>query len=312
MLYRVLGFLLRSEIEFPELQPVDAAYDPSPEERVLDVSLGDVPQDLSGGVRLADWLVLDRGRCLYLLRDTGRMLVEDGKRITIELGPSAHVSDMRTYILATGLGTIIHQRGLVPLHVGAVLSPAGVIAFTGRPGAGKSTAVATISQHFGWPLVGDDLAMLSLEGDTPMLEGGVRRLRLWDDAVKRLGWRTEGMTRDLYRKDKYVTHAHGRFIDGPRPLAGIYEIVPDAENTGVASFGTLEGADKLSMLLGAVFRPFLVGPCGNHLSLHRIATRSTTRIMGWRGGRPDPALVVAVHSSIANGADELSSGATSA
>ncbi|MEM9901705.1 MAG: hypothetical protein AAF865_10175 [Pseudomonadota bacterium] len=283
-MYRVLGFLLRSEIAFPELREANLACEPGPNERVVEVLVGPVPDSLPSGVQLLDWFHFEEGRCLYLIGETGRMMVEGGSRITFQLGQTAPISDMRSYVLGTGLGTIVHQNGMVPLHVGAVLSPAGVLAFTGPSGAGKSTAVAAVNRQLGWPLVGDDLATLSLDGTTPTIDGGVRRLRLWRDAVERLGWSEDDMTRDLHRADKYITYDHGTFVDRPGPLIGVYEIDPDASP---ASPEELRGAAKMSMFLNAVYRPFLVGPCRNHAALYRVAAGALGRITCWRGARPD-------------------------
>lgn len=288
MNYTVLGFFLRSGIEFPELHNVGADARPGTGNRVVDVLLGDVPEDLPDGHCPFGWFVYEGDRCLFRLDDVGRMLVEGGMRITVTLAPGARMSDMRTYILATGMATVIHQLGLVPLHVGAVLSPKGVIAFTGPSGAGKSTAVAGISAELGWSILGDDVAVLSLDQGVPVVEGGVRRLRLWSDAIARFGWNAEGMERDLHRADKFVTYDHGAFLDGSHPLVGLYEIIPDGHDGPVE---TLRGVEKLSTLLGAVFRPFLVGPCGNQRNLQRVVAGSVNRIACWRGGRPDPVLV---------------------
>ena len=288
VLYRVLGLNWQSEIAFPELQEVPSLPPQHEPSDIVQIRVGSVPEALPGETRLSPWIAFEGRTCLYTIPEVGRMLVEDGRRITVDKESVAELSDLRTYLLGTGLGTVIHQRGKVPLHVGAVLSPQGVIAFTGESGAGKSTIVAEIGARLGWPVVGDDLAVLTLDAGRPMLEGGVRRLRLWADALDRLGWSKDGLVRDTQRADKFVSYAHGRFIDGPHPLVALYEIRPDAPEAAPVK---LHGAQKFTTLLGAIYRPYLVQMCNTRKVVHNTCIITSQRIACWQGGRPDLASV---------------------
>lgn len=282
MFYKAMGLFWNSEIAFPELAEDTGPVGDIPVDRIVEVCLADVPETLPGETRLGPFFSHADRRCLYTLPGIGRIRVEDGRRILVQMAPEGLMSDMRTYLTGSGIGTILHQRGMVPLHVSAVLGPKGVIAFTGQSGAGKSTMAAEVGQRLGWPVLGDDLATLSLRDGVPVIEGGVRRLRLWADALDRLGWSTENLVRDTHRTDKYVSYKHGVFHDGAHAFEGLYEILPDAAPGEPV---VLRGADKVASLLGAVYRPWLVPVCGNQRIVHDLCLAVSGRIICWKGGR---------------------------
>ena len=161
-----------------------------------------------------------RDACLYQFGDIARMLVERPDRITVEMLPGAVESDMRAYLFGTGFGTLVHMRGLIPLHIAAIKTPDGVVAFTGPSGAGKSTKVAELHFRHGWPIVCDDVAVLHPSDERPLLHAGVNRIKLWKDAVERFGIDPSRLTRDIMRHDKYHLHAPEMFVSDPLRWTG--------------------------------------------------------------------------------------------
>ncbi len=284
MYYWVYGFALKSDVELPELREItreEAEAGPPP---MVEIVVGAVPEALPGEQRLAHWLAHADGRWLVTIPDVGRLLVEAGRRIVIAKAPGAPESDLRTYLLGSGLGALLHQRGQIPLHVGAVLSPAGAIAFTGPSGAGKSTAVAKISQELGWPVISDDVAVLSIENGRAIIEGGVCRLRLWSDALDRLNLPTEGLVRDIHRHDKFLLHDSTRFASGSQPLALMYEIVPDHGSGGPV---TVQGAGRFVMFMNAIYRPAIAGIEQDKNVLHSRLSAAANLTFGEKGPRPE-------------------------
>lgn len=283
MYYWVYGFPLRSEVHLPELREIsrENANESSP--RIATIEYGPVPAEIPGEQRFAPFMSYVSGCWLFTIPDVGRILVERGNRIVIERAPNCLDSDLRTYVLGTALATLAHQRGLIALHVGALLGPAGAVAITGPSGAGKSTAVATLSEALGWVPISDDVAVLSVEGDKVTLEGGVCRMRLWGDALKRLGVPTTGLTRDIHRFEKFLLEDKERFSPGPHSFQSIYEIVPDY----AGPTRLLQGAEAFSVLMNAIYRPFVAGIEHNRQELlQKIATAAQV-IDTRKGGRPD-------------------------
>lgn len=283
MYYWVYGFALKSDFELPELREItreEAEAGPPP---MVEIVKGPVPDALPGERRLAPWLAHAEGRWLVSIPDVGRLLVEAGRRVVVHKMPDALESDLRTYLLGTGLGALAHQRGLVPLHVSALLGPAGAIAFTGPSGAGKSTAVATLSREFGWPVISDDVAVLSVDDGRVTVEGGVRRLRLWSDALDRLNIPKEGLVRDTHRHDKFLLHPQDHFVSGRHPLMLLYEIAP---SHGHECPVDVHGAERFAMLMNAVYRPMIAGLEQDITKLQTDMTAAANLISGSLGPRP--------------------------
>lgn len=256
MLYSAYGLTVRSDFRLPELMeiPEDCA-DPG-RSATIDIVAGCVPDDLPGATKVGPWIRVSGGDVLYIVTDIARILVKGGTRVVVDMEVGARESDMRTYLLGSGLGTILHQRGMIPLHISAVLSPDGAIAFTGPPGAGKSTMAANLNAALGWPLVCDDVAVMTQSNGEVMIESGMLRCRLWKDALDRLGVSVEGLEPDLYRTEKYALVKPDNFVMGPIKLAALFELNPQAE--GPINVKIAGGRERLLMTMRAIYRPFLV------------------------------------------------------
>jgi hypothetical protein len=293
-LYRVFGLLVRSSFALPELDVVQA---PGAEDPDVAIEAGPVGDTLPGGVRLLDWMIVDRQTSLFVFPGLGRMSASGGTRIVIDLEPGAPESHMRTYLFGSGFGALLHQRKLMPLHVSAVRTPTGVWAFTGDPGTGKSTLAGLLHRRRGWPLLCDDMAVIHPDDPEPLLHAGVNRLKLWKDAVAAVGTAGASLTRDIARQDKFHLHDPAMFDHAPAPLRGL--VMLDRGET--VALTPICGAQRLMLLLRAVYRPFLT-PVHNDVDpLARHAARIANGIEGYSLTRPwDPEALAATAEAIAD------------
>jgi len=141
--YHVYGLVIRSAFTIPELACEESRdYDVS-------VDFGACPESLPESARAPGWAEFAPGRCLIKIPGVSRYLVEGGRSIIVDRRAcSGRINqggipdaDVRAYLLGSAFAAILHQRGMLPLHVGAIQSRAAVWAFTGESGAGKSTLV---------------------------------------------------------------------------------------------------------------------------------------------------------------------------
>ena len=216
-LYHLYGLAVASEFDCPELTEITPEQAAARNYATVHLTRAQAPLTLPEGRQYAPWMRATRDACLYEFGDIARMLVERPDRITVEMLPGAVESDMRAYLFGTGFGTLVHMRGLIPLHIAAIQTPEGVVAYTGPSGAGKSTKVAELHFRHGWPIICDDVAVLHPDDETPLLHAGVNRIKLWKDAVERFGIDPSRLTRDIMRHDKYHLHAPEMFVDGLSP-----------------------------------------------------------------------------------------------
>jgi len=76
---------------------------------------------------------------------------------------------------------LLHMRGQLVLHASAVNMRGSGVLFVGDKHAGKSS-IAAAAVAAGHSLVSDDLGVLDLSGETPIMQPAFPRLRLWKEA----------------------------------------------------------------------------------------------------------------------------------
>jgi hypothetical protein len=152
------------------------------------------------------------------------------------------------------LGALLHQRHWLPLHISAVETPSGAWGFTGNSGAGKSTLAAWLHYHYGWKLVSDDVGVIKPEEGHPTLYPGPPRLKLWKDALERLGIERQGLVRDLTRTEKFHLNQHQGFKTTTEPLRALVmlERGPSDEKACVEA---IEGVEAFRIVMSALYRP---------------------------------------------------------
>lgn len=269
--YEMFGLTVTSELELPE---AIASEQPSQLIDIVEIKEGPAPESLAGGRKIASWIEVAGDECLYRLENVCRMHVIAGRSITIDRFRGASDGDVRAFLFGSGLGTICHQRKLVPLHVSAVRSPIGTIAFTGPSGAGKSTIAAALEELNNWPIVCDDMAVIDPADQNPVLHVGVRRKKLWRDAITALGFGGRPMERDVSRLDKFhLPLVHAAATTAP-PIVYLFDLAWGDE----ISIRELPPASRFALSMNAIYRPYLT-PIFNDLSIARRVAVSLAQTM---------------------------------
>ncbi|WP_414623449.1 hypothetical protein [Calothrix sp. CCY 0018] len=83
------------------------------------------------------------------------------------------------------IGTALRLQGKLCLHSSVIKVDNCAIAIIGEKGAGKSTTAAALAKQ-GYPILADDIAVLTDCGDSFLVQPGYPRLRLWKSAVNQL------------------------------------------------------------------------------------------------------------------------------
>ena len=124
-----------------------------------------------------------------------RFLVEDGRAVRYETERGAEESDVRAFLLGSVWAVLGWQRGLLPLHASSVARGPDLHAFSGGPGAGKSSLAAALARH-GYPLFADDVLLLDPASfDAGPLGHGHGALRLCRRSMALTGSRGDGAER---------------------------------------------------------------------------------------------------------------------
>jgi hypothetical protein len=171
--------------------------------------------------------------------------------VTVDSKPDADPALLRLHIFASIMGMLCHQRGFLVLHASAVASAGRAVAFTGPPGAGKSTLAAHCIA-LGGQLVADDVLVLSFSPDGQVLaHPGMPNVKLWRDALGCLGRDSEGLRPDWLRADKF--HVPAQHVKTPVPLMALYVLEMDA-GAGDGNYVALRGTAAARALIANTYR----------------------------------------------------------
>jgi hypothetical protein len=270
MRYQVYGLLLTSEVALPELP---SAAGTAPEGwvdlRIRFARRGEAlpsPSDwlmsctLPTGER---WLSVAKDAWSYLLRfpELADFLVDANSREIICLpAPETPPHTLRHLLLDQVLPLVLTLRGRKALHATAVLTPAGVCAFTATTGTGKSTLAASLLLA-GYPVLSDDCLVLEEQNEQVLATPAYPGLRLREDTLKALGHDAGHLHSVAHytSKQRLLPDGHGPyFLTQVFPVARIYSLVRPAEVALEGSFVAprvqhLSARDSLVELLPFLF-----------------------------------------------------------
>ena len=306
--YQVFGGVLRSELEFPEL---DLAMRGEPDWTLTvtaapapDVPLGDpLGEDkVDQGVMVRSYSTPQGFRLVY--DDTGVFDVTAGGRdVRWHRPESADLEAGRLDVLGRVLALALHASGWLSLHGSAVAMADGAVAFLAPKGNGKSTLAFALMRG-GAALMTDDTVVIG-KGVPATVRPGVQSVRLFKDSAAWLSAPAPiAGTSD-------VKATFGQLSDDTRrltraPLAALYLLESVPAGTIVeplerhrlegpeAVFGLL-GQTKIGALLGGseapgVFASVVALAEGSPIYKLRVARdyerlgTVVERIMGWHGG----------------------------
>jgi hypothetical protein len=308
--YQVFGGVLRSELEFPELEiVVDESPDWTLRETSDPVRDGDVGTFLGEdrvdqGVLVRSYRVATGFRLIY--EDTGVFDVsEDGREIVWRRPATADLEAVRLDVLGRVLALALHASGWLSLHGSAVALDAGAVAFLAPKGNGKSTLAFALMKA-GAPLMTDDTVVIDA-GPPAIVRPGVQSVRLFRDSADWLSAPDPIPGSSDIKSTFGQLAAHARHMTRA-PLAALYllesvaagAISQPAERQALvgphAVFGLL-AQTKIGALLGgpeaATVFDSVVAVAESTTVYHLRVTRDYDRlgavveqIMAWHAGSP--------------------------
>ncbi len=254
--YVAYGLRIRSEVPLPHFGV--AAPDQTDETDVT-VRLGAVPSNLSGPGLIArrNWEMAP-GDFLLRVEDTLRLRVIGGREIVVQR-PEGADSLAAVHLMGTGFTALLHQRGLLALHASAVVCEQGAVLFLGQSGAGKSTLAAALVAR-GFKFLADDVTVVrAASAGPPRATPGYPNLRLWADALGRLGLTAENLRLARDGIDKYLLPAGGA-PDRLQPVRAAYALA--AREAETLELQRLRPAKAFEILNRNIHRRRLVNAMG--------------------------------------------------
>jgi hypothetical protein len=282
--YRLATLRIESDLELPDLMPWDGSAAAEPD---IAFRLGKVPAQLESPDRV-EAIFQTRGRDEYLLNlpQTGRILIRNGREVTIETESGA--DPLNTQALLTGpiQAVLWHQRGLLPLHANAIVVGERAVALCGPSAAGKSALTAVLARGGHKPLA-DDICVVDTGAAAPraMVLPGVAVLRLWRDTIEQLGLAADGSRPALSGREKFFVNDWNGARE-PRELAAVVVLV---RRTNIAlAIERLHGAVAVGALRDIVHMRRPARALGRDVDIFAALTRMVQAgVTVWRLRLPD-------------------------
>jgi hypothetical protein len=216
--YKAYQLTIHAGFPIPEFPPGEDAGAPPD----VYIHYGTVPTSLENVTGRGVVYQATADQFLLKMNDLARYLVQNGNEIIVEPAANSLESDMRVFLLGSAIGALLHQRGLLVIHAGAVHSDQGALLFTGPSGIGKSTLLGELLRR-GYKMMVDDVCAVTLDlAGLPVVLPGYPRTRLWSDAAYKLEQDIHTMERTRPSMEKYERQAPEQFWDQPAPLHRIY------------------------------------------------------------------------------------------
>jgi hypothetical protein len=277
--FHAYGLTVASAMPCPELRPGHGIAD-------VTIRLGEVPVHLQ---RVDDGGVLYQANAdQFLLRlpDIAAYLVQNGNEIVIERAPGATDGEVRLFLLGSCLGALLHQRGFLVLHAGAIRSEKGAVLFAGPSGNGKSTLLGAMLQR-GYRMLSDDITALVLDAaDRPTVLPGYPQTKLWADSADTLAQSTERLRRVRPDLDKFAQLTHDSFCDEPTPLHAIYTLTTHNDPDGGIRIDPIKGSGCFDAVRHNTYRERFLDGLGMRPHHFRLAAAVANRARFARVTRP--------------------------
>lgn len=216
--YRLFGLRISSDIRLPELLPCrgDEAGD-------VEIRCGPVPADGSAvGPQVGPFSHAAENALWLRVPGVARYLVRDGREVMYQPDAGIDEDSVRVFMLGPCFGALVWQRRTLVLHGNAFEVEDGCAICVGQSGAGKSTLAARILQR-GHRIIADDVCPVDSQGRAVP---GIARLKLWQEAARRLEIETATLQRVRPNIAKFHVPLEDAFQAEPLPVRAIYVLTP--------------------------------------------------------------------------------------
>lgn len=264
------GLRIASALDLPEL-PLAEAGDPPAD---VHVRFGAVEADgIPGeGQQLGPFLWAGPRTFWLEIPKVARYRIRDGSDICIDPAPGSDADSLRVFLLGSGFGALLFQRGLLVLHGNAVRIGDQCMVCVGPSGAGKSTLAAAFLQR-GYPVLADDV--VPVNADCRALPG-VPRIKLWQDAASQFGIDTGGLRRIRPELEKFNLPLGADAGSAALPVRWVY-ILSSSNRERDFVIRPIQGMARFQPLRNNTYRVRYLqgmGLGGDHLGLiGRLAAR---------------------------------------
>jgi hypothetical protein len=179
-IYKAFGLNLFSELPFDELTPGTGKPD-------VYIRYGHVPNQLNDPKATGVRYQVKPGALILNIDSIAKYFIQNGSNIIIQKNTDRVCEhEIRLFLLGPAIGTLLLQRGLLPIHGSSLTINGKTAIFAGMPGSGKSTLAAGLIRQ-GYKIISDDISVVDLKQQSaPNVIPGFPQMKLWGDVIEKL------------------------------------------------------------------------------------------------------------------------------
>ena len=278
--YAAFGLGFRSAWSLP--------FAPLPAGAKVDVVVrtGEVPTALPAAAADHETWQATPGALLLRAAGVARFVVRGGREIVVapEGGSAAAVGGA---LSGPVVAALLKQRGVTTLHAAAVALPTGGAALLlGGSAFGKSSLAAALLDR-GCRLLADDIAAVVQHGGEICALPAFGALRLWPDALAKLGWEARARSRVSDAVEKYLVPVPDAFATEPAAVRLCLRLA-DARGraAGPPALTPRTPAERFRILQRFVYRKFVPTAAAARLESFRVLAALAQRVPMIHAERP--------------------------
>jgi hypothetical protein len=223
-----------------------------------------LPEHLLGAAQIGPCTEAMPGALLFEVPGIARYLVRDGNTIEVAVAPNADRGAAELFLNGSARGTLIHQRGELPLTATTLIAPNWkCVAICGPSAFGKSTLAAELCRR-GWRLLADDVTRVNWNGSMVIAWPSSDRLKLWRDACEAVRLDASALEPVREGLEKFYAPVPAAATPAALAITVCLEIAP------IAQIKRFPSAESASLLSGATFRPRQIDPLGRRPDHERM------------------------------------------
>jgi hypothetical protein len=213
-----------------------------------------------------------------------RYYVSEGCRIVIAPEPGAEEERILIFLMGSAMGALLHQRGILILHAGAIEANGRSILFCGPSGIGKSTLAAGFHKR-GYSFLADDVCAVAMIDGKPSVVPGFPRLKLWADVLRKLD-----KDKDQLKSVRWVQGLEKYFLPveslHKTPVAVQSVFVLGTTNADKIEITALKGGEKLNPIINNTYRLRFLNGLGGKKEHFRQCAAVAAEAAVYRAVRP--------------------------
>ncbi len=271
-IYHTFGMNIDSAIPFLDMPQMAGTPD-------VVIRYGQVPEEIPNAKIKGVRYQAGPGEFLLKVDNVAKYYVSNGSSILVEKEPKAADEEVLLFLMGSAMGALLYQRKILPLHSGAIEVDREAVLFMGRSSIGKSTLAAGFQKR-GYQLLADDVCAVTADGkEGAKVIPGFPQLKLWDDALKKLGTKKTGLRRvrlDHDFKKYFVAFDHA--CPSPRPVRSVF--VLNDTNTDRFEVQELKGMDRIEPIINHTYRiRFLEGIGGKKSHFQQCSRLADSEVL---------------------------------